>query len=97
MSHPIWQLDLDSGALILTPCPGTKGVDLHASLEQLKEQGVQAVVTALDDSELAAKNVSALGEATQQLGMKWFQIEIEDDCAPNEEFATKWQQASPEL
>ncbi|WP_423839983.1 cyclin-dependent kinase inhibitor 3 family protein [Vibrio mytili] len=97
MSHPTWQLDLDSGALVLTPCPGTKGVALQASLEQLKAQGVQAVVTALDDTELASKHVSELGEVTQQLGMKWFQIEIEDDCAPNDVFAAKWQQASPEL
>ncbi|MGR5213146.1 cyclin-dependent kinase inhibitor 3 family protein [Vibrio rotiferianus] len=97
MSHPTWQLDLETGALVLTPCPGTKGVGLQASLEQLKQQGVEAIVTALDDTELATKDVSALGELTQQLGMKWFQIEIEDDCAPNEDFAAKWQQASPEL
>ncbi|EMD1178309.1 cyclin-dependent kinase inhibitor 3 family protein [Vibrio harveyi] len=97
MSHPTWQLDLEAGALVLTPCPGTKGVELQASLEQLKAQGVEAIVTALDDVELASKDVSALGELTQQLGMKWFQIEIEDDCAPDEEFAAKWSQASPEL
>ncbi|CAE6920762.1 phosphatase [Vibrio sp. B1FLJ16] len=97
MSHPTWQLELESGALVLTPCPGTKDVALQASLEQLKSQGVQAVVTALDNAELASKNVSELGEITQQLGMKWFQIEIEDDCAPDEAFAVKWQQASPEL
>ncbi|MGR5069921.1 MULTISPECIES: cyclin-dependent kinase inhibitor 3 family protein [Vibrio] len=97
MSHPTWQLDLEAGALVLTPCPGTKGVELQDSLKQLKDQGVQAVVTALDNSELAAQDVSALGEITQQLGMKWFQIEIEDDCAPDEGFAAKWQQASPEL
>ncbi|HDM8187906.1 TPA: cyclin-dependent kinase inhibitor 3 family protein [Vibrio harveyi] len=97
MSHPTWQLDLEAGALVLTPCPGTKGVELQASLEQLKAQGVEAIVTALDNAELAAKDVSALGELTQQLGMKWFQIEIEDDCAPDEEFAAKWSQASPEL
>ncbi len=97
MSHPTWQLDLASGALVLTPCPGTKGVDLQTSLQQLKEQGVQAVVTALDNAELASKDVADLGEVTQQLGMKWFQIEIEDDCAPSEDFAVKWQQASPEL
>ncbi|WMN87220.1 cyclin-dependent kinase inhibitor 3 family protein [Vibrio parahaemolyticus] len=97
MSHPTWQLELESGALVLTPCPGTKDVALQASLEQLKEQGVQAVVTALDNTELAAKNVSELGEITQQLGMKWFQVEIEDDCAPDDAFATKWQHASPEL
>lgn len=97
MSHPTWQLDLETGALVLTPCPGTKGVELQASLEQLKAQGVEAIVTALDNAELAAKDVSALGELTQQLGMKWFQIEIEDDCAPGEEFAAQWSQASPEL
>ena len=97
MSHPTWQLDLETGALVLTPCPGTKGVELQASLEQLKAQGVEAIVSALDNTELAAKDVSALGELTQQLGMKWFQIEIEDDCAPGEEFAAKWSQVSPEL
>ena len=31
------------------------------------------------------------------LGMQWFQIEIEDDCAPGADFAAKWQAASPEL
>ncbi len=97
MSHPTWQLELESGALVLTPCPGTKDVALQASLEQLKAQGVEAVVTALDNADLASNTVSEVGDITQQLGMKWFQIEIEDDCAPDEAFAAKWQQASPEL
>jgi protein-tyrosine phosphatase len=97
MTHPTWQLDVDAGALVLTPCPGTKGVDLDASLEQLKEQGVQAIVTALDDAELASKEVAELGVKAEQLGMQWFQIEIEDDCAPDETFAEKWQAASPVL
>ncbi len=97
MTHPIWQLNVDAGALVLTPCPGTKDADLDTSLAQLKQQGVAAIVTALDESELASKGVAELGEKAQQLGMKWFQIEIEDDCAPGDEFAAKWQQASPEL
>lgn len=96
-THPIWQLDLETGALILTPCPGTKGADLDASLAQLKEQGVEAIVTALDSAELASKSVSALGDTAQALGMQWFQIEIEDDCAPDADFAKKWCAASPEL
>lgn len=94
MTHPTWQLDLEQGALVLTPCPGTKGVDLEASLVQLKEQGVEAIVTALDNTELENKGVAQLGEATEKLGMQWFQIEIEDDCAPGDDFAVKWQQAS---
>ncbi|MDC5804649.1 cyclin-dependent kinase inhibitor 3 family protein [Vibrio europaeus] len=97
MTHPTWQLDVENGALVLTPCPGTKGVELEASLTQLKEQGVEAIVTALDDAELASKGVSELGAKAQQLGIQWFQIEIEDDCAPGAEFAAKWQAASPEL
>ncbi|MEZ8785177.1 cyclin-dependent kinase inhibitor 3 family protein [Vibrio splendidus] len=95
--HPTWQLDLDTGALVLTPCPGTKEATLDASLAQLKEQGVEAIVTALDDHELASKDVAALGEKTRALGMQWFQIEIEDDCAPGADFAAKWQAASPAL
>ena len=97
MTHPTWQLDLEQGALVLTPCPGTKGVDLEASLVQLKEQGVEAIVTALDNAELENKGVAQLGEATEKLGMQWFQIEIEDDCAPGDGFAVKWQQASSAL
>ncbi len=93
MTHPTWQLDLEQGALVLTPCPGTKGVDLEASLVQLKEQGVEAIVTALDNTELESKGVAQLGEAAEKLGMQWFQIEIEDDCAPGDDFAVKWQQA----
>ncbi|MEZ8196640.1 MULTISPECIES: cyclin-dependent kinase inhibitor 3 family protein [Vibrio] len=95
--HPTWQLDVETGALVLTPCPGTKGVDLDTSLAQLKTQGVEAIVTALDDAELASKGVSELGEKTQALGMRWFQIEIEDDCAPGADFAEKWQAISPTL
>ena len=82
---------------MLTPCPGTKEATLDASLAQLKEQGVEAIVTALDDHELASKDVAALGEKTRALGMQWFQIEIEDDCAPGADFAAKWQAASPAL
>ena len=62
MTHPTWQLDLEQGALVLTPCPGTKGVDLEASLVQLKEQGVEAIVTALDNTELENKGVAQLGD-----------------------------------
>jgi protein-tyrosine phosphatase len=97
MTHPTWQLDLEQGALVLTPCPGTKEATLDASLAQLKEQGVEAIVTALDDHELASKDVAALGGKTRALGMQWFQIEIEDDCAPGADFAAKWQAASPAL
>ncbi|WGW01944.1 cyclin-dependent kinase inhibitor 3 family protein [Vibrio sp. YMD68] len=97
MTHPTWELAVEEGALILTPCPGTKGTDLSASLEQLKAQGVKAIVTAINAEEMASKGVEALGEVTNQLGMEWHHIVIEDDCAPDETFAQQWASASPQL
>lgn len=99
MTHPTWELSVTDtyGALILTPCPGTKGVELIESLTQLKAQGVAAIVTALSQDELTEKGVGSLGEEVQRLGMKWFYLPIEDDCAPDDKFAAEWKAATPEL
>ncbi|MGF1698616.1 cyclin-dependent kinase inhibitor 3 family protein [Vibrio lamellibrachiae] len=97
MTHPTWELAVEEGALVLTPCPGTKGTDLLASLDQLKAQGVKAIVTAINAQEMASKGVEALGEQTKQLGMEWHHIVIEDDQAPDNAFAQQWANASPQL
>lgn len=99
MTHPTWLLPLNQqgSGLVLTPCPGTKGVELESSLEQLKTQGVTVVVTALSDEELAEKSVEQLGEQVQALGMKWFQLVIEDDCAPGASFQLKWDAVSSDI
>ncbi|MCE2572892.1 cyclin-dependent kinase inhibitor 3 family protein [Motilimonas eburnea] len=99
MTHPTWQLPLnDKGAeLVLTPCPGTKGADLNASLQQLKQQGVKAVVTALSEQEMAKAGVAELSQQVQALGMQWFHCPIEDDQAPDQAFKVDWLNASPEL
>ncbi|MCE7556780.1 cyclin-dependent kinase inhibitor 3 family protein [Aliivibrio fischeri] len=99
MTHPTWELPVsDNGsALVLTPCPGTKGVDLVTSLEQLKAQGVTTIVTALSFDELKEKGVETLGEQTEHLGMRWIQLVIEDDCAPDADFLEQWKQVSASL
>ncbi|MDN3714474.1 phosphatase domain-containing putative toxin [Vibrio breoganii] len=98
MTHPTWELSIDHGAaLVLTPCPGTKELGLDESLAQLKEQGVVAIVTAINSEEMAGKNVGELGEKATALGLKWFYLPIEDDCAPEADFAQQWKAASPEL
>ncbi|CAM4234843.1 phosphatase domain-containing putative toxin [Vibrio neonatus] len=98
MTHPTWELLIDNGAaLVLTPCPGTKELGLDESLAQLKEQGVEAIVTAINVEEMTHKNVLELGEKTKALGLKWFHLPIEDDCAPDHEFAEQWVSVSPEL
>ena len=99
MTHPIWQLDVaeNKAALLLTPCPGTKGTELKASLEQLKALGAEAIVTALNTEEMEKAGVAALSSLAQELGMLWFHQPIEDDCAPGNDFAQRWQTISPKV
>ncbi|USH05392.1 cyclin-dependent kinase inhibitor 3 family protein [Grimontia kaedaensis] len=97
MTHPTWELPVESGALILTPCPGTKEISLLESLQQLKAQGATAVVTAINEEEMVSKGVEQLGELVQELGMEWFHIVIEDDEAPDATFMAKWEASQSEL
>lgn len=99
MTHPIWQLEVfDNGAaLILTPCPGTKGVELATSLRELKEQGAVAVITALETEEMDSAGVSALPEMAKQSGLEWYHLPIEDDHAPDANFETKRLAISPRI
>ena len=99
MTHPSWELKVLEGnaALILTPCPGTKEADLVSSLTALKEQGVLAIVTALNVDEMNRAGVADLPEQTKALGMQWFHQPIEDDCAPDQLFDERWAAISPEV
>jgi len=98
MLHPTWELPIaECGALILTPCPGTQQVALLSSLQQLKEQGVTVVVTALEQQEMQAKEVGDLGALTASLGMQWLHLPIEDDCVPDNVFQQGWQKNSEAL
>jgi protein-tyrosine phosphatase len=99
MTHPTWQLDVveNGAALILTPCPGTKGVELEASLKELKNDGVVAIVTALTEDEMNKAGVSALPKLAEQLGISWYHQPIEDDHAPDSQFDALWETISPKL
>jgi protein-tyrosine phosphatase len=76
----------EGGALIFTPCPGSKGVDLTSSVAQLRQAGAGAVVTMMPDEELARFEVPDLPDVVRQNGMAWFQFPVEDDAAPDEAF-----------
>ncbi len=97
MTHPTWELAVEQSALVLMPCPGTKEADLLSSLEQLKADNVVAIVTAISTEEMQSKQVEQLGELTQKLGMAWFHLPIEDDCAPDEAFEAAWPEVSQQL
>ena len=97
-THPYDKLVLDNGAsFIFTPCPGTKAVDLTTSVEQLKNAGAQAIVTLMYEQELIENNADTLPKTCHELDVKWFQLPILDDDAPNEDFAVAFKTHLSEL
>lgn len=92
-THPsdLLQLKEPAGGLILTPCPGTKNVDTETALEQLKAAGAAALITLMQDVELASNSVTELPALCAKHGLQWFHLPIEDDHAPAADFAAAWQ------
>ncbi|WP_413285574.1 phosphatase [Vibrio sp. MA40-2] len=99
MTHPSWQLNVadNSAALILTPCPGTKQLELEASLQQFKDSGAKAIVTALEIEEMEKAGVATLPALAEKVGLSWFHLPIEDDQVPGKQFMVDWQVISPQL
>lgn len=90
-THPFDILSLDSGAkFIFTPCPGTKDTTAEASVAQLKQAGTQAIITLMYSTEMDDNNASDLPNICKQQQIKWFQLPISDDAAPNQDFSTNW-------
>ena len=81
-------LNLDNGArLIFTPCPGTKEASLQASLKTLQAAGADAVVTMMPYAELGEFKADSLPAECAVLGLAWFHLPVEDDCAPEAPFS----------
>jgi len=98
MSHPFDVLPLDqenAAGLIFTPCPGTKGTPVPQALETLKQAGASALITLMPTAELASHQAQALGQYCEAAGLAWFHCPIEDDHAPQADFANAWQHAGP--
>ncbi|OUL59580.1 tyrosine-protein phosphatase [Pseudoalteromonas ulvae] len=86
-THPYDTLILNNGAsFIFTPCPGTKEVALDSSVSQLKEAGAQAILSIMYDEEMLKLGAEQLPTVCKTLGMKWFQLPVSDDDAPNNDF-----------
>ena len=86
-SHPFDILQLETGAFIFTPCPGTKSVGLSQSVADLKAAGAKAIITLMYDEELVKNGAQQLAIECEQAGLSWFQLPIVDDDAPNEAFS----------
>lgn len=88
MKHPFDYLELSTGTLIFTPCPGTKGVSLSESISQLKTASAAAIITLMPTHELQQNDAEGIGDICKELGLEWYQLPVEDDCAPEHEFET---------
>lgn len=98
MPHPFSELTIENRIkYIFTPCPGTKGEQLAMSITTLKAAGAEVVVSLLSDAEISALGVTDLGEEIIRQGMVWYQLPIEDDCAPDKKFMKAFTSIKPAL
>ncbi|MGL5947895.1 MAG: tyrosine-protein phosphatase [Aeromonas sp.] len=93
LTHPFDRLALPNGAqLIFTPCPGTKNTDVGTALATLQGAGARHLITLMPSEELAAFNADAIAALCPALGLNWWHLPVEDDCAPAAPFARAWPQ-----
>lgn len=99
LTHPFFPLVIEDGAgqLFFTPCPGTKDVGLQESLEQLAAAGASAIVTLMPQEEMQRNTVLELPELCKRLGLEWYHLPVEDDHAPEQEFADAWAPAKAKI
>lgn len=90
-NHPYYPIVLENSARIfLTPCPGTQGVDLSASIESLKLAGASLLLTLMFDEEMVKNNLQSLPALCKQQDIAWLQLPIIDDDVPNNTFESNW-------
>lgn len=91
MTHPTDKLALpEGGTLYLTPCPGTKTLDLESTIKQLAEQGIKGLVSLTPKSEMQMLEVDNMPSICEQHGIKWFYAPVDDHQAPATAFANEW-------
>ena len=87
------------GVLGLTFCPGKKGPsvfgaawdrDLEIDVEAIRSWAASTVVTLVEARELDMLQVSGLGQAIAEAGIKWMHVPIEDLGVPDEAFERRW-------
>ncbi|MEQ9015740.1 MAG: ADP-ribosylglycohydrolase family protein [Marinovum algicola] len=98
--------DGSGGAVGVTFCPGKRdrhaatGVwdrDLEADLLVIRDWGASAVVTLMEDHELANVGVPNLGAAVEAMGMRWIHAPVVDVSVPGDAFSRVWASAGAEV
>src|SRR5689334_9095328 len=88
------------GRIGITFCPGKydrhamSGYwdrDLNLDLDAIQNWGAAAVVTLVEQQELALLRVEHLGEEVVRRGMRWFHLPIVDVSTPDKVFERDWE------
>ena len=94
------------GQIAITCCPGRAGgLPLPSSSARLLERdvdtirrwGAQAMVTLLDDLEMARLRAKALPELLASRGIIWHHLPLDSRCVPDPAFEEGWQRLAPVL
>lgn len=110
VSHPLQIAELTvgpgHGRIGITFCPGkydphaASGAwrrDLDIDLDAVRDWGAAAVVTLVEQRELAMLRVEGLGDAVRQRQMLWFHLPIVDVSTPDAAFESAWYEAGESL
>lgn len=98
MTHPTDKLTLDNGlTLFLTPCPGTKTLDLEQTVKQFAQQGIKALVSLTPKTEMEKLAVTKLPALCEHYNIQWFYAPVEDFQAPAEAFQEEWPKCKDEI
>lgn len=96
-------LEVDSGTLGLTICPGKKdrgrnwNRDLRKDLQTIRDWGATTVVSLIEDQEFKMLGVESLGQDVRRLGMHWLHLPIVDVNIPDSRFENAWATEGPQL
>jgi protein-tyrosine phosphatase len=98
----IAELSLGKGRIGLTLCPGKKDKEamtgpcwrsMSADLQVVKEwcaQGAGIVVTLMEDFELKQLQVTGIGDAVRELGLRWWHMPVKDQYPLDWEDPPQW-------
>src|SRR5260370_23093792 len=103
LTHPLVIAEVQSkeghGRIGTTFCPGkyqpdamTGGWerDLDVDLDAIRDWGATAIVTLIEDHELAALRVADLGMKARERHITWYHTPIPDGSTPSADFESAW-------
>lgn len=99
-------LSAGRGFIGVSFCPGKRSRsiegfewqrDLALDIDALSGWGAAAVISLIEEHEIAALGVSNLGAEIAARGMDWFHLPIPDVTPPSDEFERRWLSAGPHI